>query len=148
MFHIHSKSLATVVACIAVTIGLSISRGRAAARAQDSGADAARIAALSADGEVIYMRDCASCHGADGTSDGAGPALAGNTNLANETHVLTRIVGGSAAKGMEAFGKTLPDHDIAAVATYVRNAWGNDDGLVLESDVAPIRATLKIAAPK
>jgi mono/diheme cytochrome c family protein len=142
----NSKFLTTTVVCATVTIGLSIPLGRLAARAQETPAD--QLEALKGDGETIYARDCASCHGAEGTSDGAGPALDGNNNLANKEHVIKRILGGSPEKGMEAFGKTLSDHDIAAAATYVRNAWNNTFGVVLESDVAPLRAQLKIEKKK
>lgn len=141
----HSTILTTAVVC-AATLGLSIPLARVAARAQDAPAD--QLEALKGDGETIYSRDCASCHGAEGTSDGAGPALDGNNNLANKEHVIKRILGGSPEKGMEAFGKTLTDHDVAAAATYVRNAWNNTFGIVLESDVAPLRAQLKIEKKK
>ena len=94
--------------------------------------------ALEAEGEEIYNRDCASCHGADGTGDGAGPALVGNPALANKEHVVRRILTGG--KGMDPFGKTLSDRDVAAVATFVRNAWDNANGVVLETDVTGLRS--------
>jgi mono/diheme cytochrome c family protein len=145
----HTKILTIAVVCAATTIGLSIPRARLVARAQDAPADQTdQLEALKGDGEAIYSRDCASCHGAEGTSDGAGPALDGNNNLANKEHVIKRILGGSPEKGMEAFGKTLSDRDVAAAATYVRNAWNNTFGVVLESDVAPLRAQLKIQKTK
>jgi cytochrome c oxidase subunit 2 len=106
------------------------------------------LEALQGDGQVIYSRDCASCHGAEGTSDGAGPALDSNNNLSNKTHVIKQILGGSPDKGMDAFGKTLDDHDVAAVATFVRNAWNNSFGVVRPSEIAPIRAELKIQKSK
>ena len=88
------------------------------------------------------MRDCASCHGAEGTGDGAGPALDGDTNLRNKDHVIKRILQGSPEKGMEPFGKVLTDREIAATATFVRNAWNNAYGVVAESDVAKVRESL------
>ena len=142
----NSKFLTTTLVCTTATIGLLLPLGRLAARAQETSAD--QLEALKGDGEAIYSRDCASCHGAEGTSDGAGPALDANNNLANKEHVIKRILGGSPEKGMEAFGKTLSDHDIAAAATYVRNAWNNTFGIVLESEVAPLRAQLKIQKTK
>ena len=33
----------------------------------------------------------------------------------------------------------LNDIEIAAVATYERNSWGNDDGIVTPEDVAAVR---------
>lgn len=125
----------------AVFLSLSLAAaGRPAPARQDAAAVA--LTTLEGEGQVIYARDCASCHGAEGNSDGAGPALDANTNLQNKDHVLKRILGGSPEKGMEAFGKTLTDREIAAVATYVRNAWNNADGIVLESEVKTARAAL------
>jgi cytochrome c oxidase subunit 2 len=131
----------------ALTVGGLLAMGilvtaAASVRSQDSDPSAQQVAALKEEGEALYSRDCASCHGAEGTSDGAGPALDGNTKLGNLDHVVLRILGGSPEKGMEAFGKTLRDHDIAAVATFVRNAWNNQYGGVTESDVSRLRATL------
>ncbi len=114
----------------------------ASARSQDAKPSPQQVAALKEEGEALYARDCASCHGAEGTSDGAGPALDGNTKLGNLDHVVTRILGGSPEKGMEAFGKTLDDHDIAALATFVRNACNNEYGGVSEADVRRLRAVL------
>ena len=106
-------------------------------------AAADQLKALKEEGQVIYSRECASCHGADGTSDGAGPALAGNTALANRTHVITRILEGAIDKGMHPFAAVLNDHEVAAVSTFVRNAWDNANGVVLETDVKPVRDQIK-----
>jgi mono/diheme cytochrome c family protein len=101
------------------------------------------LEALQADGTSLYSRDCASCHGAEGTSDGAGPALDGNNDLANKTRVIRQILDGSPDAGMDAFGQTLDDHDVAAVATFIRTAWNNAYGVVLPSEIAPVRQELK-----
>ena len=108
--------------------------------------EADQLAALKDEGQVIYSRECASCHAGDGTGDGAGPSLAGNTNLSNKDHVVRRILGGTGDGGMDPFGKVLTDRQVAAVATFVRNAWDNSNGVVLEADVKVIRAEL--AKPK
>jgi mono/diheme cytochrome c family protein len=102
---------------------------RSAVEAQDT------LKTLKDEGQVVYSRECSSCHGADGTGEGAGPSLVGNTSLANKAHVITRILTGSTDKGMDPFAKVLNDRDVAAVATFVRNAWENAYGIVLESDV-------------
>ena len=41
--------------------------------------------------------------------------------------------------GMPPFGHTLSDPDVAAVATYVRNAWGNKAGAVMPLNVQKTR---------
>lgn len=107
------------------------------------GAAPADPAALAAEGQVLYHRDCASCHGADGQGDGAGPALAGNTTLARKEHVVKRILFGATDKGMDPF-TSFTDREVAAVASFLRNAWDNAHGPVSEADVKVLRA----AGPK
>ena len=98
---------------------------------------------LKSEGEVVYNRECASCHGGDGNGDGAGPALAGDAALANTDRVIQKILDGAPDKGMEPFGKSLSDRDVAAVATYIRTAWDNTHGLVREADVTRVRKAPK-----
>jgi mono/diheme cytochrome c family protein len=43
---------------------------------------------------------------------------------------------------MPAFGWLLTDEQVAAVATYIRQAWGNSAPPVSASDVASARRTL------
>jgi mono/diheme cytochrome c family protein len=42
-------------------------------------------------------------------------------------------------KRMEAFGEKLTDEEIAALASFLRNAWGNTGGEVTVEDVAKQR---------
>jgi mono/diheme cytochrome c family protein len=41
--------------------------------------------------------------------------------------------------GMPPFRDVLNDRKIAAIATYIRNAWGNTYGIVTPADVAGLR---------
>jgi mono/diheme cytochrome c family protein len=41
--------------------------------------------------------------------------------------------------GMPPFRHSLSDSEVAAVATYVRSAWGNDAGAVMPLDAQKIR---------
>ena len=80
--------------------------------------------AQTVDGAQIYVSaGCVGCHGANGEG-GVGPALAGNANVDDATDVLNRIIHGGGI--MPAFGDQLSDEEIAAVATYIRNSWGNE----------------------
>jgi mono/diheme cytochrome c family protein len=97
-------------------------------------------AALMREGAAIYSAECTTCHAPDGGSD-QGPALASNNAIGSTEFVATRILGG--VKDMPAFAPTLSDRQIAAVATYVRNSWDNAHGMVLEADVARLRAARK-----
>jgi len=129
---------AASAAGVALLVMLATS-GRTSAQAQDVSPSADQLTALKGQGEEVYTRECEGCHGAQGNGDGAGPALDGNTNLSNKDHVLKRIIEGSPEKGMDPFGKTLGDRDIAAVATFVRNAWNNAYGVVVDADVKKMR---------
>lgn len=90
-------------------------------------------------GEAVYGSICASCHQAEGQgAPPAFPSLAGNERLIGdvEWHVQT-IINGVSGTAMPSFRSTLNPVEIAAVATFTRNAWGNDTGdAVQPSDVA------------
>ncbi len=102
-------------------------------------------------GERIYGDWCADCHGAQGQgASGAYPPLAGNRSvtLASPTNVLRVIAEGGFAPatqsnprpyGMPPFAQSLGQAEIAAVATYIRNAWGNRAGAVSELDAIRLR---------
>ncbi|MEJ2288317.1 MAG: cytochrome c [Deinococcales bacterium] len=77
-------------------------------------------------GEQLYSSDCASCHKPSGEGmPPTFPALAGNSFLSDPAAVVKRIYDGAGA---------MPSHhsytatQLAAVATYVRNTWGNSYG--------------------
>lgn len=102
-------------------------------------------------GARIYREHCRDCHGESGEgAGGAYPALAGNraVTLDSPANVVRVIVSGGFPPstagnprpyGMPPFVHVLQDAEIAAVATYVRNAWGNAAGGVRPSDVARFR---------
>jgi mono/diheme cytochrome c family protein len=96
-------------------------------------------------GAALYTQHCATCHGDDGQGvrlrEGnttiAIPPLAGNRAITMPvTANLVRIIlaGGYAPStqknprpyGMPPFVHVLTDDEIAAVASYIRNAWGNE----------------------
>lgn len=98
-------------------------------------ADPALLEALMGEGGGLYRRNCAECHGDEGQG-GAGEVLAGDGLLADATVVARQIIHGGAY--MPPFGR-LTDRNIAAVATFVRNSFGNSFGIVTEADVAANR---------
>ncbi|MGO1766642.1 hypothetical protein CAP48_03095 [Advenella sp. S44] len=80
---------------------------------------------LMAAGAKVYSGTCAACHGAEG--QGAfGTKLAGFDRLANAPALLSTIIHG--LNSMPALGGQFNDEQVAAVATYVRNSWGNSYG--------------------
>ncbi|HEX7005278.1 MAG TPA: PQQ-dependent dehydrogenase, methanol/ethanol family [Trueperaceae bacterium] len=83
-------------------------------------------------GQQVYNQNCARCHGDEGGGD-VGPAFAGNQALQNTSYVVQTITNGRGA--MPAFGAVLSDEQIAGVATFIRNSFGNDFGPVTVAQV-------------
>ena len=54
-------------------------------------------------------------------------------------HIVRQVLRGNVEKGMPAFAGQLSDRQIAAVATYIRNAWENAHGVVREADARKVR---------
>lgn len=92
---------------------------------------------LSRVGAKLYEKHCADCHGTSGQGEpGAFPALAGNRAvvLDNPGNLLRAILQGGYAPstagnprphGMPPFQHVLSNDEMAAVASFVRSAWGN-----------------------
>jgi mono/diheme cytochrome c family protein len=103
-----------------------------------------------ASGERIYARDCAGCHGNQGQGvANIYPALAGNraVTLASPNNVVQMIrhggfgpstAGNRQPFGMPPYGQALNGGEIAAVATFVRQSWGNLAPAVSSFDVARV----------
>ncbi len=84
-------------------------------------------AAVMEQGATIYANNCVACHG-DAGQGGGGAVLANEPTLADGVMVVRQILYGGGF--MPAFGPDLTDRRIAAVATYVRNSFGNAFGVV------------------
>jgi mono/diheme cytochrome c family protein len=97
-------------------------------------------AAAPLSGSHVYMHSgCFACHGQLGYG-GAGPGFRGDKMLAANDYVIARILLGGGI--MPAFAGTLSDLEIAAVASYIRNSWGNQFGVVSPDEVAKARKVL------
>ena len=92
-------------------------------------------------GEAIYQGICQGCHMADAKgAEGAGryPALAANPRLAGAGYVTHLVLMGH--KGMPGFGDNLSDQQVADVANYVREHFGNRfSGAVTPAEVKAAR---------
>lgn len=98
--------------------------------------------ALLQKGGTLYTSNCSGCHQDAGTgSPPSFPALAGNANLADLSLIVGNVHNGKNA--MPAFPDLTAD-DIAALATYVRNTWGNAFGGATPDEVTMLMAS---AAP-
>lgn len=100
-------------------------------------------------GRKIYEKQCASCHGEQGEGvPKVYPRLAGEAATAR-SNAIRLVVHGGFAPGtagnprpysMPPFGGALSDIEIAAVLSYVRTSWGNQDSLVNAHEVERYRS--------
>jgi len=120
---------------------------------QDSAPPAPDQATLKA-GAQIYADECTGCH----TSSGRGiagmfPSLAGSAAVQQNdpTSLLHVVLRGARSVGtdkaptapaMPSFDWLLSDDQVAAVVTYIRNAWGNAAPAVSASEVGKTRQAL------
>lgn len=117
----------------------------------DRSDEAAQDAERAVSGQSIFQQYCATCHGADGRGlTTAFPPLAGADWVTGNPETLIRVVlhglqgeievGGQTYDGtMPAFGARLSDEEVAAVSSYVRNAWGNSASAISSSEVRRVR---------
>jgi len=104
-----------------------------------------------AQGERLYREHCKACHGAQGEGQpGRYPALANNraVTAAPATNVLRIVLVGGYSPvtrrdprphGMPPFAQTLGDDGVAAVVTFIRNAWGHRAGAVTAAQANRVR---------
>jgi mono/diheme cytochrome c family protein len=106
-------------------------------------------------GAKIYADECAGCHTAGGEGvAGLFPALEKSSVVqqadpASLLHIVLRGARGVATDraptgaAMPEFGWVLKDDEVAAVVTYIRNAWGNAAPAVNAAEVGAARDVLK-----
>lgn len=106
--------------------------------------------ALMARGEEVYGSICAACHQANGQGiPGTYPPLAGAGEFYGDPKkhagiIVKGLSGPITVLGVE-YNSAMPpqaqltDYEVAAVATYVRHSWGNDDGIVTPDDAKAAR---------
>src|SRR5512135_1252050 len=94
-------------------------------------------AELIARGEKVYQANCQACHQANGLGvAGAFPALAGSKVVASTPDQIQILLNG---KNAMPSWKALSDVELAAVATYVKNSFGNKAGEVQPADFKAAR---------
>lgn len=83
-----------------------------------------------AQGEQVYNQNCVSCHQAGGVGmPPVFPAIAGSDKATGDRLVtVDTLVNGVEGTAMAAYGRQLNPIQLAAVITFVRNAFGNDTG--------------------
>jgi len=105
-------------------------------------------------GSAVYADECSGCHAADGKgAAGLFPSLNGTpvvqqSDPTSLLHVVLRGARSAATDGaptaaaMPQFAWVLTDGQVAAVVTYIRNAWGNSAPPVFAADVGKARHAL------
>ena len=86
--------------------------------------------------DVFMQSGCFACHGEMGYG-GAGPGFRNDQLLAADQYVIGQILLGRGI--MPSFAHRLDNEQIAAVASFIRNSWGNRFGPVSPQDVANAR---------
>ncbi len=77
-------------------------------------------------GQQIYVENCAACHQVDGSGYSTlYPRLANNpiVTLDDPEPIIVIVTYGEGS--MNGYRDTLNEEEIAAVLSYIRNAWGN-----------------------
>jgi mono/diheme cytochrome c family protein len=102
-----------------------------------------------AEGSALYDVHCGTCHlptGLGGQDEDSGARLVGSpiVQASNPASLINVIVYGPERppssspqrwKEMPAFAEKLTDEEIAAIASFIRNSWGNKAGQVTAKDV-------------
>ena len=100
-----------------------------------------------------HYSKCAGCHGTNGAGGNGIPPLANSEWVTGDTQSLSQIIihglkgpiqvaGVTYNNNMPAMGQGLGEKELAALMTYIRNAWGNKGSLVTTEMAA---AALEIA---
>lgn len=97
-------------------------------------------------GRHVFMQArCFACHGEYGFG-GVGPRFRENRFLGMSDYVIGQILIGRGV--MPSFAKALDDKQIAQVASYIRNSWGNQFGAVKPDEVAKVRQAIQLHPPQ
>jgi len=101
-------------------------------------------------GKQVYNKTCAVCHKPDGSGmPPTFPALSGSkVTIGGPAKHIDTVLNGVQGTAMQAFGAQLSDSEIAAVVTYERNSWGNDDTGKFGAQTGGLIQPAKIAAAK
>ena len=100
-------------------------------------------------GEQLYIKNCSNCHQKEGTGLGLiyPPLKNSDYLLQNKNDVICLMRNGKSGELIvngRNFNMKMPampslsDLEIAEIATYIYNSWGNDQGLVDVSEVTNV----------
>ena len=99
-------------------------------------------------GEGLFVANCSACHQRHGRGiPKAFPALAGDALVLGAPEGIVRVLLNGRG-GMPSFRAQLDDAQLAAIASYVRSAWGNTAGAVPPEAFADARLAGGVAPPE
>ncbi len=91
-------------------------------------------------GEELFVANCSACHQKHGRGiPKAFPALAGDALVLGAPEEIVRVLLNGRG-GMPSFRGQMDDGQLAAIASYVRSAWGNRAGAVPPEAFASARS--------
>ncbi|MFL5563159.1 MAG: c-type cytochrome [Gemmatimonadaceae bacterium] len=143
---------AGLIATALAVVALCLPNGTARAQASSVAPAGAKPAAgAPRTGAQVFATTCAACHQAKGEGTDVYPPLAGSEWVQGDESRVVRIilhgligdveVQGQVYNGaMPAWGPSLSDAEIAAVATYIRSSFGNKALPITAATVAEARA--------
>ncbi|MCL4302159.1 MAG: cytochrome c [Anaerolineae bacterium] len=120
--------------------GTAAAAGTAEAEAPPSQLSDEQLAEM---GEGLFALNCAACHQANGQGiEGVYPPLAGNEFVLTDdpSPAIQVVLTGRA--GMPHFQDYLSTEEIAAILSYVRNAWGNNASPVNVEQIQQVQEDL------
>jgi mono/diheme cytochrome c family protein len=136
----HPPILSQAVVAIGAVLCL-MSPSASAVAQQNTNSPATQPVPPRSEGERVFVdAGCAVCHGLIGHG-GVGPALLGDKFLAMGNYVAAQILLGRGE--MPGFADRLSNDEIAAVASYIRDSWGNHFGQISAKEVDQQRGKLK-----
>jgi cytochrome c oxidase cbb3-type subunit 2 len=122
----------------------------AAPAAETPATTAAPAMPVKLDGGALYASSCQACHQASGQGlPNAFPTLVGSprVNDADGSQLVSIILNGYNERpeygAMPGYANSMTDDKVAAVATHVRNSWGNTGTPVTAEFVRKVRAATK-----
>jgi mono/diheme cytochrome c family protein len=93
-------------------------------------------------GQQVYTTDCVGCHGSNGEGVLYSKTVLNNNEFVTgkpDDVIATILYGREGNSAMPGWQKKLNDQEVAAVATYIRQAWSNQSDPVTIAMVAKIR---------
>jgi cytochrome c6 len=119
-----------VPACLATLVGLMLLTGSAECQSP---------VVAHTEPQSVFMDNCAACHQAGGVGiPGVFPALAADAFVRGDPAAVVRVIL-AGRNGMPSFRNDLSDEQIAAVASYIRQSFGNGAAAIQPAFVAEIR---------